>query len=253
MTKTHDDNLRASGQLPPTGGMGEEQIAELERLLKAATPGPWRVSTFEVEPGGANRMVMGGDNFAVAYVSGRTEPEHDTVADLIVALVNAAPALLAAAEGEKDKLCDDCPPVGYPTDKTRCLPCPRRIPPSHPDRREQYARIIDQEAFELIKHYSNLDGEEAAFRAYPQLRERRDDALSKADQILALPVPGGWLPIEGAPKDGTPILAAWRTGAAGEGDYTVDKLWWAGQWCPYSRNPTHWQPLPAPPSTEGGA
>lgn len=23
-------------------------------------------------------------------------------------------------------LCDDCPPVGYPTDKTRCLPCPRR-------------------------------------------------------------------------------------------------------------------------------
>lgn len=23
-------------------------------------------------------------------------------------------------------LCEDCPPVGYPTDKTRCLPCPRR-------------------------------------------------------------------------------------------------------------------------------
>ena len=21
-----------------------------------------------------------------------------------------------------------CPPVGYPTDKTRCLPCPRRTP-----------------------------------------------------------------------------------------------------------------------------
>lgn len=26
-------------------------------------------------------------------------------------------------------LCEDCPPVGYPTDKTRCLPCPRRAPP----------------------------------------------------------------------------------------------------------------------------
>lgn len=24
-------------------------------------------------------------------------------------------------------LCDDCPPVGYSTDKTRCLPCPRRV------------------------------------------------------------------------------------------------------------------------------
>lgn len=23
-------------------------------------------------------------------------------------------------------LCSDCPPVGYPVDTTRCLPCPRR-------------------------------------------------------------------------------------------------------------------------------
>lgn len=23
-------------------------------------------------------------------------------------------------------LCSDCPPVGYPTDETRCTPCPRR-------------------------------------------------------------------------------------------------------------------------------
>lgn len=27
-----------------------------------------------------------------------------------------------------DELCEDCPPLGYPTDKTRCLPCPRRTP-----------------------------------------------------------------------------------------------------------------------------
>jgi hypothetical protein len=25
-----------------------------------------------------------------------------------------------------DGLCENCPPVGYPTDATRCLPCPRR-------------------------------------------------------------------------------------------------------------------------------
>jgi hypothetical protein len=25
-----------------------------------------------------------------------------------------------------DTLCEDCPPVGYPTDETRCTPCPRR-------------------------------------------------------------------------------------------------------------------------------
>jgi hypothetical protein len=27
-----------------------------------------------------------------------------------------------------DQLCEDCPPVGYPTDKTRCTECPRRPP-----------------------------------------------------------------------------------------------------------------------------
>ena len=27
---------------------------------------------------------------------------------------------------EEEALCEDCPPLEYPTDKTRCLPCPRR-------------------------------------------------------------------------------------------------------------------------------
>lgn len=26
-------------------------------------------------------------------------------------------------------LCSDCPPVGYPTDSTRCDECPRKSPP----------------------------------------------------------------------------------------------------------------------------
>lgn len=32
----------------------------------------------------------------------------------------------------EDKVCSDCPRVGYPTNKTRCLPCPRRaaLPPT---------------------------------------------------------------------------------------------------------------------------
>lgn len=28
------------------------------------------------------------------------------------------------------RLCSDCPPVDYPTDKTRCAPCPRRAQPA---------------------------------------------------------------------------------------------------------------------------
>lgn len=29
---------------------------------------------------------------------------------------------------ENPRLCSDCPPAGYPTDKTRCHDCPRRKP-----------------------------------------------------------------------------------------------------------------------------
>jgi hypothetical protein len=30
--------------------------------------------------------------------------------------------------------CEDCPPVGYPTDRTRCTECPRRAKPIKPRR-----------------------------------------------------------------------------------------------------------------------
>lgn len=45
-------------------------------------------------------------------------------------------------------LCTDCPPVGYPTDETRCLPCPRRTGqrPAQPD----YDPIA---AVEAVDHY----------------------------------------------------------------------------------------------------
>lgn len=32
----------------------------------------------------------------------------------------------------EDDRCDDCPPLHYPTDKTRCLPCPLRTTPAPP-------------------------------------------------------------------------------------------------------------------------
>lgn len=37
-------------------------------------------------------------------------------------------AAIDAAMPASDGLCSDCPPAGYPTDATRCLPCPRRDP-----------------------------------------------------------------------------------------------------------------------------
>lgn len=41
-----------------------------------------------------------------------------------------------------DELCDGCPPVGYPTDKMRCLPCPRRSPLSADKLAELRERLI---------------------------------------------------------------------------------------------------------------
>lgn len=66
-----------------------------------------------------------------------------------------------------------------------------------------------------------------------------------------------WQPIETAPRDGTPILC-FRPDALGHGfsdQSGIDVLWWEdGSWT-YDGDgrisidpPTHWMPLPAPPS-----
>jgi hypothetical protein len=32
------------------------------------------------------------------------------------------------ADNKEDRICSDCPPNDYPTNATRCDPCPRRAP-----------------------------------------------------------------------------------------------------------------------------
>jgi hypothetical protein len=80
------------------------------------------------------------------------------------------------------------------------------------------------------------------------------DALAKVDRVFAS-APGGesgWLPIESAPQDErelllwqepweTPVIGGWIDSSCLDG-----KSGWmrqGGYWC----EPTHWQPLPAPP------
>ena len=74
----------------------------------------------------------------------------------------------------------------------------------------------------------------------------------------------GWQPIETAPKDGT-IIDVWLGDAdAGERSFycapgscrSANWHWLEGKWRPFAGasvlvtfvQPTHWQPLPAPPS-----
>lgn len=51
-----------------------------------------------------------------------------TSADLAAAKARDPRILSCCPESRMVQLCDDCPPEDHPTDKTRCLPCPRRLP-----------------------------------------------------------------------------------------------------------------------------
>lgn len=69
------------------------------------------------------------------------------------------------------------------------------------------------------------------------------------------PRPPAWQPIDTAPKDGKPVLLAYRDGYFG--DMVVTKAFWdedEKKWDKLFSNeyikdiPTHWMPLPTPPA-----
>ena len=81
-----------------------ETVAELRRLLDAATPGPWMVGD---EGDGVAVIVDEGDEFSSIQIAADLHQGDDGLTDarLIAAAVNALPALLDAAE-ERDEIAD---------------------------------------------------------------------------------------------------------------------------------------------------
>jgi len=69
-----------------------------------------------------------------------------------------------------------------------------------------------------------------------------------------------WKPIESAPKDGTTVLVGaygvlgWRCRSAKMANNSYyEKRWYSGQKTnhPLGYEPTHWMPLPNPPTQQG--
>ena len=59
-----------------------------------------------------------------------------------------------------------------------------------------------------------------------------------------------WQPIETAPRDGTPVIAAWRCSCCGLPCVSGDVYDVYGNWISSGDGiiyPTHWMPLPPPP------
>lgn len=138
-------------------------------------------------------------------------------------------------------------------------------PPQEPNVREDIGRHSAE-----IQRLGNAvrDGSATPEMAYAWLTHPyvcTSDMVKAAARIMASAPPAVWQPIETAPKDGTPVLLWWRD--------ERDVEWWAcgswrqfgdgsRGWCGESfhaseekswtrllgQHPTHWMPLPSPPT-----
>ena len=84
-----------------TARVTPEMLAELRRLLDAATPGPWRDEMMQGDGVTLTAIVAGRPNPDDLRVIGSTLAHND--ARVLIAAVNALPALLDAA-AERDAL-----------------------------------------------------------------------------------------------------------------------------------------------------
>lgn len=122
------------------------------------------------------------------------------------------------------------------------------------DTEEQIARVL----FSFIEDEVSFDEAKAANDAgYSWVSDMARAALAKLSAM-----PSGWMPIETAPKDGTPILLAAKGFDGGVGIAAFDTGWSPDGWwmCDDGKravdlplrgaDPTHWQPLPTPPEGE---
>lgn len=114
---------------------------------------------------------------------------------------------------------------------------------------------LPRETLEAAAHWCDMIAAASSVALWVEEAQQTADALRAAlAQAPEQPQPGaGWLPIESAPRDGTKLCLA---------ELTEDGKWifWQDYWRQYHppfgagfgepRNPSLWQPLPAPPPAQ---
>src|SRR5690606_30158484 len=104
----------------------------------------------------------------------------------------------------------------------------------------------------LIEHLAK--GNEGNFEDIANLcmmlhqRGAHPRVLAAALATAGKPAPSGWLPIETAPADGRMILVYEARSADPIHLRSADGDWWRKQ----GVGPSHWMPLPTPPTAGGG-
>ncbi len=114
--------------------------------------------------------------------------------------------------------CDDCPPLGYPTDKTRCISCPRRV--------------SAEELYKAERDYLRQGIEDIYVDGHGP------DETAEFDAAVA----GAWRPISEAPINTWHQL--WNEDAGGWIGY------WPANYSPDEPLPTMYRPY-APPRAAG--
>lgn len=113
-------------------------------------------------------------------------------------------------------------------------------------RRKASGRVVSGSDSPAVNLDDNI---EIAAKVVATIRNQIETLVSETARLRA-ELENRWLPMETAPKDGTPIIVAYDATGDVLVVYFCSEIghWreWAGNPC-YRHYPTHWMPIPPPP------
>lgn len=131
--------------------------ARVKELLEANNREVERRRTAEAQLTAANEKLASARD-CLTFIDAMVPPidalsacHPDALRGILTKINDKVAFALATHPTTPASLCEDCPPVGYPTDKTRCDPCPRRTPASHEGQRDDFTNSVHCLIFSMIE------------------------------------------------------------------------------------------------------